>query len=66
MTSSVTAIGPIGVFDSGIGGLSVLGALRKELPQEQFVYVADAGHAPYGERDSAHVLRRSQVLADYL
>ena len=66
MTSSVTAIGPIGVFDSGIGGLSVLGALRKELPHEQFVYVADAGHAPYGERDSAHVLRRSQVLADYL
>ena len=66
MTSSATAISRIGVFDSGIGGLSVLGALRKALPQEQFVYVADAGHAPYGERDSAHVLRRSQVLADYL
>jgi glutamate racemase len=66
MTSCATAIRPIGVFDSGIGGLSVLGALRKELPQEQFVYVADAGHAPYGERDSAHVLKRSLVLADYL
>ncbi len=66
MASHAAATGPIGVFDSGIGGLSVLSALREELPQEQFVYVADAGYAPYGERDTAHVLRRSQLLADYL
>lgn len=37
---------PIGVFDSGIGGLSVLQALRLELPHEQFVYLADSAHAP--------------------
>ena len=46
---------PIGVFDSGVGGLSVLRELRAELPQEKFVYVADSGHAPYGEIGRAHV-----------
>lgn len=66
MPSKRAASGPIGVFDSGIGGLSVLAALRRELPQEKFVYIGDAGHAPYGERDTAHVLKRSQLLADYL
>jgi glutamate racemase len=57
---------PIGVFDSGVGGLSVLKALRDVLPHENFVYVADAGHAPYGERDVAHVLARSAALGKYL
>lgn len=57
---------PIGVFDSGVGGLSVLRALQSELPLERFVYVADNGHAPYGERDDAHVLKRSHAIADYL
>jgi glutamate racemase len=66
MQSPAVATGPIGVFDSGIGGLSVLAALRQELPDEQFVYIGDAGHAPYGERDTAHVLARSQWLSDYL
>jgi glutamate racemase len=66
MQSPAVATGTIGVFDSGIGGLSVLAALRQELPDEHFVYIGDAGHAPYGERDTAHVLERSQLLADYL
>jgi glutamate racemase len=57
---------PIGVFDSGIGGLSILKALRAELPAESFVYVADSGHAPYGERDAAHVIARSRAIAHYL
>jgi glutamate racemase len=57
---------PIGVFDSGVGGLSVLQALRSELPHERFVYVSDAGHAPYGERDVAHVLQRSLAICDHL
>ena len=56
----------IGVFDSGIGGLSILKALREELPQENFIYIADSGHAPYGERDEAHVVARSQAVATYL
>jgi glutamate racemase len=57
---------PIGVFDSGVGGLSVLRALQAELPQENLVYVADSGHAPYGERDDRHVLERSHAITDYL
>lgn len=56
----------IGVFDSGVGGLSVLRALQAELPQESWVYVADSGHAPYGERNDEHVLQRSHRIADYL
>ncbi len=56
----------IGVFDSGIGGLSVLKALRAELPGQDFVYIADSGHAPYGERDDAHVQTRAQALTEAL
>ena len=57
---------PIGVFDSGVGGLSVLQALRAEMPHEHFIYIADSGHAPYGERDEAHVLARSRAIVRYL
>jgi glutamate racemase len=56
----------IGIFDSGIGGLSILDAMRTELPLEDFVYVADSGHAPYGERDPAHVVERSHAIARHL
>jgi glutamate racemase len=58
--------GPVGVFDSGIGGLSVLKALRAELPQQDVIYIADSGHAPYGERDEAHVITRSRALTAHL
>ncbi len=54
------------MFDSGVGGLSVLRALRAEMPHERFVYVADSGHAPYGERDDTHVITRSHAIAAYL
>ena len=54
------------MFDSGIGGLSILKALRAELPHEDFVYVADSGHAPYGERDDGHVIARSHAIARHL
>ncbi|MGQ0710676.1 MAG: glutamate racemase [Rhodoferax sp.] len=57
---------PIGVFDSGVGGLSVLRALLAELPDERFVYVADSGHAPYGERDEAFVAERTRCLTQWL
>jgi glutamate racemase len=52
----------VGVFDSGIGGLSILQALRAELPQSRFIYIADSGHAPYGERSEAHVMARSRAI----
>ena len=56
----------IGVFDSGIGGLSVLKALRADMPHEDFIYIADSGHAPYGEQGAAHVLARSRAIVQYL
>jgi glutamate racemase len=59
-------VGAVGIFDSGIGGLSVLKALRAALPHEDFIYLADSGHAPYGERDVAHVLARSRAIAQHL
>ena len=65
--TSPPAAHPIGVFDSGIGGLSVLQALRHELPHEQFVYLADSGNAPYGDaRGDAFVQERSLAIAQYL
>jgi glutamate racemase len=57
---------PIGVFDSGVGGLSVLKALRAELPHEDFVYVSDSGNAPYGERPEDFVVARARQLTNYL
>ena len=57
---------PIGVFDSGIGGLSVLKALLAELPHEDFVYLADNGHAPYGEKTDLYVRQRSLAITEHL
>ena len=56
----------LGVFDSGVGGLSVLRELRRELPCASLVYVADSGHAPYGERSDDFVAARSQRIAGWL
>lgn len=66
MSRSAHTAAPIGVFDSGVGGLSVLRALRAELPQEDFVYLSDAAHAPYGERTDDYVSARALRVADYL
>jgi glutamate racemase len=57
---------PIGVFDSGVGGLSVLHALRQELPHEQFLYVGDSGCAPYGDRSADFVGERAITITDFL
>ena len=57
---------PIGVFDSGVGGLSILRALRAELPAEHFTYLADSGFAPYGERDDSFVVERARAVAQRL
>lgn len=56
----------IGIFDSGVGGLSVLRELRQAWPGAHLHYVADSGHAPYGERSEAHVLARSRVVTSHL
>jgi glutamate racemase len=56
----------LGLFDSGLGGLSVLRAARAHLPQADMLYVADSGFAPYGERDEAFIVQRSQIISRFL
>jgi glutamate racemase len=58
--------GPIGIFDSGLGGLSVLRAVRALLPHEDIIYVADSGNAPYGERDDDFIVDRSLAIGEWL
>ncbi|AOY56835.1 MULTISPECIES: glutamate racemase [Desulfococcus] len=56
---------PVGVFDSGMGGLSVLREIRKALPEENLLYVADSGYAPYGDRPRDFIEKRASVIADF-
>jgi glutamate racemase len=56
----------IGVFDSGVGGLSVLWALHAQLPAAELIYVADSAHAPYGERGDAWIRDRAMCLTRHL
>ncbi|MBU4053613.1 MAG: aspartate/glutamate racemase family protein, partial [Proteobacteria bacterium] len=57
---------PIGLFDSGIGGLSVLQRIREVLPHENVIYVSDAGHLPYGDKPRAYIEKRCFSLTDFL
>ncbi len=56
---AVKAEAPIGVFDSGAGGLTILSALRQELPYENYIYFGDTGHCPYGTRTDAEIIELS-------
>ena len=58
--------GCIGVFDSGVGGLSILRALRLRLPDASMVYLGDVAHAPYGARPPHEVVARSVRIVDWL
>jgi len=57
---------PIGVFDSGVGGISVLKHIRALLPHEQLLYVADSKYAPYGNKTPAEIQARCFEIADFL
>jgi glutamate racemase len=57
---------PIGVFDSGVGGLSVLRHIRAQLPNEDLLYFADSGHAPYGDKTEQYVVDRALAVTEYL
>ena len=57
---------PVGVFDSGVGGLSVLGEIRSLLPHESLLYVADSGHVPYGEKSPEFIRERCRLIAEFL
>jgi glutamate racemase len=57
---------PIGVFDSGVGGLSVLRAIRDDLPAEDILYVADSGYAPYGDKPREFIEQRAIAIVEFL
>ena len=50
---------PIGIFDSGLGGLSVLQKLTELLPREKFIYLGDTAHVPYGNKSSESIKKHS-------
>ena len=63
---SVSAATVIGVFDSGVGGFSVVRAMRAEMPAEPVLYVADSAHLPYGSRSLTEVRRFSEGITRFL
>lgn len=57
---------PVGIFDSGLGGVSVLRAVRAALPGERLLYVADSLYAPYGERDDDFIADRTLAIGKWM
>ncbi len=58
--------GAIGVFDSGMGGVSVLGELMRQMPHENFIYYGDSANAPYGVKTTDELVRLSRHICDFL
>ncbi len=56
----------IGVFDSGVGGLSVLHHIRRTLPSARLIYVADSAHVPYGDKPAAYIEQRAHTISRFL
>ncbi len=56
----------IGVFDSGLGGISVLHEIRRLLPNESLIYIADSAHVPYGEKSAEFIVERSLAVSEFL
>ncbi len=65
MPDVLRADAPIGVYDSGVGGLSVLQAIRTCLPNEHLIYVADSAYVPYGEKSRHTIAARALAIAEY-
>jgi len=57
---------PIGIFDSGIGGISVLRAIRRQMPEESILYFGDQDHIPYGPRPMAQIRNFSEAITTFL
>ncbi len=66
MSAELSQSHPVGVFDSGVGGLSVLRAIRSALPAEDLLYLADQAHVPYGPRPLAQVRAFAEGITHYL
>ena len=60
------ALALIGVFDSGVGGLSILDEALRQLPEHDYIYLADSANAPYGEKSSDWISQRSLALCQFL
>ncbi|QBD81343.1 glutamate racemase [Ktedonosporobacter rubrisoli] len=60
------SLAPIGVFDSGVGGLTILSALQRELPGEAFIYFGDTAHCPYGSRSEAEITALAVEASSFL
>ena len=56
----------IGIFDSGVGGLSVYREIRKLLPEERYVYFSDNAHCPYGEKSKDYIIDRARKITDFM
>ena len=56
----------IGIFDSGIGGLSVFREIRKVLPEQSYVYYSDNAHCPYGEKTREYIIDRARTITRFL
>ena len=65
VTTKFISESPIGVFDSGLGGLTVLKSLEKILPKESFIYFGDTAHVPYGSKSASTVIRYSRDIVDF-
>ncbi|MGA7192861.1 MAG: glutamate racemase [Anaerolineales bacterium] len=63
---SLNSQNPIGLFDSGVGGLSVLRAIREQMPEESVIYFGDQGHIPYGPRPMKQIQNFSEVITKFL
>lgn len=57
---------PIGIFDSGVGGLTVAAAIKQLLPNERMIYFGDTAHLPYGDKSPDTIIRYSRHIADFL
>jgi glutamate racemase len=57
---------PIGIFDSGVGGLTVLKALKQILPQENYFYYADTAHVPYGSKTKEEIISYNEEIISFL
>ena len=57
---------PIGIFDSGVGGLTVAAAIKKHLPDESFIYFGDTRHTPYGDKSRDTVQTYSREITEFL
>ena len=63
---SIALNSPIGIFDSGVGGISVLRAMRKQMPEESILYFGDQAHVPYGSRSLEQIQNFSEAITRFL